>query len=246
MPPRPYADIEARLREEFGGRGPDEVFAAFSTGADRVGVDRPGPPARGCTRGEEVAVKVQYPDIEEIVRTDLRALRRIFGLLRWFMPDQGFDTIYREIREMVLAELDYRAEAAAIERIAANFSRAQVDVRAFPRVIDRAVDDARADHRWIEGPKVADLERLGAAGVDRRAAARAVVEAYCQQIFIDGVYHADPHPGNLLVATPGSTGEPPTIVFLDFGAAAEVREAMRRGMVALPPGRDDPRHRRGS
>src|SRR5581483_11173320 len=50
----------------------------------------------------------KYPDIEEIVRVDLRAMRRIFGLLRWLMPHYGFDTIYQEIREMVLAELDYR------------------------------------------------------------------------------------------------------------------------------------------
>ena len=84
--------------------------------------------------GEEVAVKVQYPDIEEIVRIDLRALQRIFGLLRWFMPDYGFDTIYREIREMVLAELDYRREASAIEKIAANFAarKSTPSVR-FPR-----------------------------------------------------------------------------------------------------------------
>ena len=90
--------------------------------AGRLGVDRPGARARLPT-GERVAVKVQYPDIEEIVRTDLRALKRIFGLLRWFMPDYGFDTIYPEIREMVLAELDYRQEASAVERIAANLRR---------------------------------------------------------------------------------------------------------------------------
>ena len=123
VPPRPYRDIEARLREEFGGRGPGEVFAEFSP--EPVASASIGQVHRArLPTGEEVAVKVQYPDIEEIVRIDLRALKRIFGLLRWFMPDYGFDTIYREIREMVLAELDYRLEAAAIEKIAANFAGA--------------------------------------------------------------------------------------------------------------------------
>ena len=121
MPPRPYRDIEARLREEFGGRGPAELFAEFSP--EPVASASIGQVHRARLHsGEAVAVKVQYPDIEEMVRIDLQALRRIFNVLRWFMPDYGFDTIYREISEMVLAELDYRREAAAIEKITANFA----------------------------------------------------------------------------------------------------------------------------
>jgi len=237
VPPRPYRDIEARLREEFGGRGPSEVFAEFSpepVASASIGqVHRARLPS-----GEVVAVKVQYPDIEEIVRVDLRALHRIFAVCRWFMPDYGFDTIYREIREMVLAELDYPREASSIEKIAANFagrhpSSAQVR---FPRVMAQYSTARVLTTEWMEGAKVADLERLDNLKVDRRAAARLCVEAYCQQIFIDGLYHADPHPGNLLVQKPAATGAPPTIVFLDFGATATVSEAMRRGMMAFIQG----------
>ena len=146
VPPRPYQDIEARLREEFGGRAPTEVFAEFSP--EPVASASIGQVHRArLSTGEAVAVKVQYPDIEEIVRIDLRALQRIFAVCRWFMPDYGFDTIYREIREMVLAELDYRREAAAIEKIAANFAARQPpspQVR-FPRVMAAVLDGARAD-----------------------------------------------------------------------------------------------------
>jgi ubiquinone biosynthesis protein len=242
VPPRPYEDIEARLREEFGGRAPAEVFAEFSptpVASASIGqVHR----AR-LTTGEAVAVKVQYPDIEEIVRTDLRALKRIFGVLRWFMPAYGFDTIYAEIREMVLAELDYRQEASAIERIAGNF-RARVSDPAhqppasvrFPRVLAEYSTARVLTTEWMEGVKVADLERLGAAGVDRRKTARTCVEAYCQQIFVDGLYHADPHPGNLLVQPPASSGGAPVVVFLDFGATAGVSESMRRGMISFLQG----------
>ena len=195
--------------------------------------------ARACTAARQVAVKVQYPDIEEIVRIDLRALRRIFGVLRWFMPDYGFDTIYREIREMVLAELDYRREAAAIEKIAANFAarRNATNVR-FPRVMRRVLDGARAHHRVDGGHQGrADLERLDALKIDRRAAARACVEAYCQQIFIDGLYHADPHPGNLLVAPPagGRARRPPSCSWTS-ARSATVSEGMRRGMVSFLQG----------
>jgi predicted unusual protein kinase regulating ubiquinone biosynthesis (AarF/ABC1/UbiB family) len=238
VPPRPYNDIEARVREEFGGRGPAEVFAEFasepvaSASIGQVHVAR-------LPSGERVAVKVQYPDIEEIVRVDLRALKRIFGLLRWFMPDYGFDTIYGEIREMVLAELDFRLEAAAMQKIAANFAGrpdASVNVR-FPKVMT-AFSTARVlTTEWIEATKVSDLERLDSERIDRRQAARICVEAYCQQIFVDGLYHADPHPGNLLVQRPADGGDgAPTIVFLDFGATAKVSEAMRRGMLQFLQG----------
>ncbi len=233
VPPRPYGDIEARLREEFGGRGPSEVFAEFastpvaSASIGQVHIGR-------LPTGERVAVKVQYPDIEEIVHTDLRALKRIFGLLRWFMPDYGFDTIYREIREMVSAELDYRLEAAAVQKIAANFT-GRPHVR-FPRVMT-AFSTARVlTTEWIEGAKVEDLPRLEAEHIDRRKAAQICVEAYCQQIFVDGLYHADPHPGNLLLQPPAVAGDTPTIVFLDFGATATVSEGMRRGMVSFLQG----------
>jgi predicted unusual protein kinase regulating ubiquinone biosynthesis (AarF/ABC1/UbiB family) len=238
VPPRPYRDIEARLREEFGGRSPAEVFAEFSqepVASASIGqVHRARLPS-----GEEVAVKVQYPDIEEIVRTDLRALKRIFGVLGWFLPHYGFDTIYSEIREMVLAELDYRLEAAAIQKIAGNFDkrRAENGVSAtvrFPRVMAEFSTARVLTTEWIEGVKASDLERLETAHVDRRKAARLCVEAYCQQIFVDGLYHADPHPGNLLFQPPAAPdGAEPVLVFLDFGATATVSESMRRGMVSF-------------
>ncbi len=113
------------------------------------------------------------------------------------MPEWGFQTTYREIREMVLAELDYRMEAEAMRRIAANFAE-RPEVR-LPRVIGEHSTGRVLTTEWMPGTKAADLAGLAAAGVDRRRAARLVVDAYCQQIFIDGIYHADPHPGNLLL-----------------------------------------------
>jgi predicted unusual protein kinase regulating ubiquinone biosynthesis (AarF/ABC1/UbiB family) len=236
VPPRPYQDIEARVREEFGGRGPTEVFAAFSP--EPVASASIGQVHRArLASGEEVAVKVQYPDIEEMVRIDLQALRRIFKVLRWFMPDYGFDTIYREISEMVVAELDFRREAAAIEKIAANFAARKAKNVRFPRVVAQCSTARVLTTEWIEGIKVAQLDSLDGSRVDRRAAARACVEAYCEQIFVDGLYHADPHPGNLLLQPPppGITA-PATVVFLDFGAIGTVSEGMRRGMMSFLQG----------
>ncbi|MCG5052363.1 MAG: hypothetical protein KA712_05335 [Myxococcales bacterium] len=226
VPPRPYEDIEARLLEEYAGRGPDEVFAAF----DRIPVASASigqvHKARLAT-GEDVAVKVQYPDIEEIVRVDLRALKRIFWVLKRFLPDWGFDTTYREIREMVLSELDYRREAESMRRVAASFT-GRKDVL-FPEVMADYSTSRVLVTQWMPGTKVADLKALAAEGIDRQAVARLFVDAYCQQIFVDGFYHADPHPGNLLVQQRPDGS--PAIIFLDFGATAHVSEGMRKGMI---------------
>ncbi len=233
VPARPYPDIELRLREELGGRGPEEVFAEFER--EPVASASIGQVHRARLRtGEAVAVKVQYPDIEAIVRTDLRALRRIFRIVRWFLPDWGLDTIEREIREMVHTELDFRQEAAAIRTIAANFS-GRKDVL-FPRVIAECSTARVLTTEWMSGAKAADLDKLAALGIDRKKAARLCVEAYCQQIFVDGVYHADPHPGNILLRKMGPDAPAPCVVFLDFGATAQVSPRMRKGMISFLQG----------
>jgi ubiquinone biosynthesis protein len=236
VPPRPYRDIEARLREELGGRPPLEVFAELSP--DPVASASIGQVHRArLPSGEEVAVKVQYPDIETLVRTDLQALRRIFGLLRRMMPEYGFETMYQEIRSMVMAELDFRQEAEAINRVTANFQKrgSRLKVR-FPRVIAELSTERVLTTEWITGTKIADLDAIAARGLDRRQAARTCVEAYCEQIFIDGYYHADPHPGNILVQATSASDPSPTLVFLDFGATAAVSENMRQGMLSFLQG----------
>lgn len=244
VPPRPYADIEARLREELG-RPPAEVFAQFekrpiaSASIGQVHVAR-------LENGQKVAVKVQYPDIEEIVRRDLRTLRRIFRIIGWFIPYQGLEELYREIRSIILEELDYRAEAENTKTIAANFE-GRTDV-AFPKVVDELSTARVLVTHFEAGCKITDKKAVKQLGLDRGQLARQVVEIYCQQIFTDGVYHADPHPGNLLVraSPPPAEGDgaaparvsdqPPQIVFLDFGAVAEIPSAVRAGIVELIQG----------
>ncbi|HEY0477902.1 MAG TPA: AarF/UbiB family protein [Kofleriaceae bacterium] len=231
VPPRPYADIEARIREELH-KTPAELFASFeqrpiaSASIGQVHLAR-------LLDGTKVAVKVQYPDIEEVVRRDLNTLRRIFWIVGWFVPYQGLAELYREIRSIIMDELDYHAEAHNAERIAANFV-GRTDV-GFPVVVHELSTVRVLTTHFEAGCKITDRPGVKLLGLDRGELARQVVEIYCQQIFTDGVYHADPHPGNLIVR-PGVDGEPPTIVFLDFGAVAEIPGNVRQGMVELLQG----------
>jgi predicted unusual protein kinase regulating ubiquinone biosynthesis (AarF/ABC1/UbiB family) len=235
VPPRPYADVERRFREEFNNRGPLDVFAEFAPVP--VASASIGQVHRARTHaGIAVAVKVQYPDIEEIVRLDLRALGRIFGLLHWLAPEHGMQAVFAEIRGMVLAELDFGLEARNLERIAANFAsvpRKTLLPVGFPTVIAELSTSRVLTTHWVEGIKVGSFARLDEAGLNRNALARTIVTAYCQQIFQDGLYHADPHPGNLLIVPSSEGAEGPTVVFLDFGAVAELSPRMRRGIVEV-------------
>jgi ubiquinone biosynthesis protein len=230
VPPRPYEDIEARLREEFGGKPLAELFDSFdqrpiaSASIGQVHVAR----MRGGTR---VAVKVQYPDIESIVKSDLKTLRRIFRIVGWF-TNHHLDDVYLEIRAMILAELDFRAEAVHSARIQKNFTD-RPDV-VFPTVVAELSTARVLTTHFEQGIKIGDLGRLDAAGLDRRELARMVVALYCQMIFTDGVYHADPHPGNLLVRR--GADDKLVVVLLDFGEVAEISPAMRQGIVELIQG----------
>jgi ubiquinone biosynthesis protein len=230
VPPRPFKDIESRLIEEHG-KPPTEMFSYFeprpiaSASIGQVHLAR-------LKDGTKVAVKVQYPDIEEVVRRDLNTLRRIFRIIGWFVPYQGLEELYREIRSIIMEELDYREEAQNAKRVAANFV-GRTDV-AFPHVVEELSTHRVLVTHFEAGCKITDRAAVKQLGLDRGELARQVVEIYCQQIFTDGVYHADPHPGNLLVRA--NDGAPPTIVFLDFGAVAEIPGNVRAGIVELIQG----------
>ena len=220
VPPRPYAEIAARIEGELGkpidavfGRLSFEPLASASLGQVHEG---------WLKDGTHVAVKVQHQNIDEIVRLDLLTIRRIMAIVSWFLPIRGLDAYYHQIRSMILEELDFLREVRNIERIAACFTKRD-DVR-FPKPVDELCTKRVMVTTFVEGTKVGDTLQLDAKGIDRKALSRKIVEVFCQQIFVDGVYHADPHPGNMLVGEDGS------LILLDFGAVAELSPKMREGI----------------
>jgi predicted unusual protein kinase regulating ubiquinone biosynthesis (AarF/ABC1/UbiB family) len=219
VPPRPYAQIEERLQSELGDRMSliasleREPLASASLGQVH---------AARLVDGRRVAVKVQHRDIDRIVRLDLRTIRRILAIVQWFVPLEGLDAYYHQIKELLSQELDFALEADNIERIAKNFVAEERVV--FPQPVRELCTRRILTTTFVEGVKVSDVGSLDALGVDKRDVAQRLVRLYCQMIFVDGVYHADPHPGNVLVRKDGA------IVLLDFGAVAELSPHMREGI----------------
>src|SRR2546423_13830326 len=172
--------------------------------------------------GRRVAVKVQHGDIDEIAQLDLTAIRRILGIVQFFTRLRGLESYHTEISAMIREELDFRKEAEHIQLIASHFENdPMVD---FPATIPELSTEKVLTTELVEATKVTDLSELERPGIHRAALAQRILTAYCQMIFVDGVYHADPHPGNILVRDDGS------IVFLDFGAVGELSRDMKEGI----------------
>lgn len=220
VPPRPYSEIEPRIVAELG-RPVGELFDRFCE-APIASASLGQVHEAWLKDGTHVAVKVQHLDIDEIARIDLATIRRIMRIVTWFVPVQGADTYYQQIRTMVSEELDFLREAGNIDRIADHFT--QDPMVRFPRPVASMCTRRVMVTTFVEGVKVGDVAALQAQGVDRRALARQIVQVFCQQIFVDGVYHADPHPGNMLVGPDGA------LVLLDFGAIGELSSQMREGI----------------
>jgi len=219
VPPRPYAEIAERLEAELGERMSQiasfdqEPIASASLGQVH---------AARLVDGRRVCIKVQHREIDQIVRLDLRTIRRIMRIVQRFVPVQGLDAYYFQIKELLSQELDFALEANNIERIAKNFVSDQRVV--FPKPVRELCTTRVLTTTFVEGFKLSDAAPFDALGVDKRDVARRLVRLYCQMIFVDGVYHADPHPGNLLVQKDGK------IVLIDFGAVAELSPRMREGI----------------
>ncbi|MFN2286377.1 MAG: ABC1 kinase family protein [Anaerolineae bacterium] len=221
IPPRPLSEITGRIRQELGA-DPAQLFAEFdphpiaSASLAQVHLAR-------LHDGRQVAVKVQYVGIEVIARQDLRTIKGLLSFYGFFFRIKGLGNVHGQFSEMIGEELDFRLEAQHIETIAANFAGNPHVL--FPKVVHELSSERVLTTEYMPGVNIADLEKLAELNIDRQALAERVVTAYCQMIFRDGIYHADPHPGNILVQPDGS------IVFLDFGAVARLSDEMKAGIL---------------
>ncbi|GIW44891.1 MAG: hypothetical protein KatS3mg077_2173 [Candidatus Binatia bacterium] len=175
--------------------------------------------------GRDVVLKIQYPEIARLVEADLANLGFLLTVLARLERSFDLRLVLREIRRHVPLELDFLHEARNAERIRTNLQQ-RGDV-VIPRVIPEYSTRRLLVLEYVEGIKVTDVDRLDRAGIDRNAVARLLTDVFCQQILRDGFFHADPHPGNILVQ-PG-----PRLVLLDFGLAKSLPAAFPAGLAQL-------------
>jgi predicted unusual protein kinase regulating ubiquinone biosynthesis (AarF/ABC1/UbiB family) len=216
MPPRSWAEIEAAIANELH-RPPEDFFASIErepvAAASIAQVHR----AR-LKDGRAAAVKVQYPDVETLVATDLTVLEQIVKVVARFAPSIDLRPILDYLKETLPLELDFRREAESMASLRAALAhRSDVIV---PAVFPELSTGRLLVMEYIEGIKITDREALERTGISAHDVARLLNYLYADQMLHLGILHADPHPGNLLVQ-PG-----PRLVLLDHGLTVSLAPSL--------------------
>ncbi|WP_121822392.1 ABC1 kinase family protein [Halostella salina] len=222
VPPADWDRARVVIEEELGPV--DEAFDDF----DRE-------PISGASLGQvytakvdddPVAVKVRRPDIESLVEADLQVLRWSLPILLFFIDDSrsfSLENLADEFAKTIREEMDYEREAEMLREIRGNF--ADDDSIVIPPVVESRSGPRVLTMEYRPGTKINDLDELEARDIDRTELAENLQRAYLQMIIEDGVFHADPHPGNLAVTDQGQ------IIFYDFGMSGRVDDYIQEKIV---------------
>ncbi len=226
VPPFAYEQVEQIIKRELGAKVLEifesleqKPFAAASLGQVHQAI---------LKDGEKVVVKVQRPDIEKIIETDLDILFHLARLTEKHIPDSRlYDPvgIVEEFAKAIRLELDYGTEGRNAERFKKNFEGDETIYT--PKIYWESSSKRILTMELIKGIKINNLKKLDKAGYNRKKIAENGAKAFMKQILIDGFFHADPHPGNMLVMKDGIIG------FMDFGMMGRLDEEMKEKGVDL-------------
>ena len=224
--PFPFEEVEAIVAVEIGARI-SKAFAEFE--ATPMAAASLGQVHRAVLRsGQEVAVKVQRPHVREKVADDLQALGEIAEFLDAH-TEAGrrfeFSKMVEELRKSLIRELDYRLEAA-------NLRLMREKLKSFERLIIPAPIDDYSTGRvltmeHISGRKITKLNQIARLEIDGPALAEELFRAYLHQILVIGVFHADPHPGNVFLT------DDHRLALLDLGMVARIGPSMQEQLLKL-------------
>ena len=239
VPPAPFSHVVSVLETELG-KPVEQVFSVLErkcTAAASLGQVHK---AVLASTGEEVAVKVQRPNIDQLVSMDLSTLKFVIWVINRFVDTSEFVdlmAIYREFKRTVYEEIDYVTETANAKRFKEMFKD---DPSIYiPRVYEDYTTRRVLVLEWIDGIKINDYAAIEAAGVSRLEVAKRTVRAYFYQFFNEGFFHADPHPGNIFVLPEGkadkkvTVSEGPVIAFVDFGMVGSLTKNMKKSLKEL-------------
>jgi ubiquinone biosynthesis protein len=240
--PPPYIEALSRLQDDVAPFDFDEVerivCAELGVRLSRVFPEFEREPLASASLGQvhratlrdgrQVVVKVQRPGIREVVLDDLDALRELAELADEHTDlgrRYGLGGMVAEFRASMLAELDYLQEARNLETLGRNLAE-------FERIrVPRPITDLSTPHvltmEYVQGRKLTALGPLAQLDVDGGPLARQLLSAYLQQILVDGFFHADPHPGNVLLTADGD------LALLDLGMVGRVPSGLADGLVKL-------------
>lgn len=234
LPPRPLKEVCRTIQKEFG-KSMDDLFAEF--------VEKPLATASiaqvhraTLLNGQEVVVKVQHDGIKAIILEDLKNAKSIVNWIAWAEPQYDFNPMIDEWCKEAPKELDFDHEAENTRTVAANlgckkspgesYSSNRVNVL-IPEVIQSTKSVLILE--YMDGIRLNDTASLEAFGIDKQNIVEEITRAYAHQIYVDGFFNGDPHPGNFLV----SKEAPHRPILLDFGLTKKLSSSMKHALAKM-------------
>lgn len=172
--------------------------------------------------GEKVAIKIQRPNIHDIIIEDVRVMYRLAIIIEKRIPSmRAFDPqgLVRHFEESIMKEMDFVHESINLQRFYNNIIEDKEDLGSrCPRVYQDMTTGKVLTMEFVKGTKISDYETLRKLGIDRKDLANKLAKSYIKQVFEYGFFHADLHPGNILVLPDGE------FCFLDFGLMGSIMQ----------------------
>jgi ubiquinone biosynthesis protein len=229
VPPVPFEALLPELERALG-RSPFEVFRDIETQAYAAASIAQVHRAK-LADGTPVVLKIRRPGVREKIETDLRLLRRVSELIEAEIPEARRyrpAEIASQFARSLEREVDFATETRNIQRFAKNFAGDEHIV--IPRIFPEWTSEVLLVQEHVEGVPATDPAAVAAAGLDRKVLAARGVDVFLRMILVDGLFHADPHPGNVFYL-PGNR-----MVVIDFGMVGRLSPQRRRQVVDLLAG----------
>ncbi|CAI0376281.1 unnamed protein product [Linum tenue] len=234
LPPRRLQEIRSTIQKELGETMGD-LFSYFDetplATASIAQVHR-----ATLVDGRDVVVKVQHEGIKAIILEDLKNAKAIIDWIAWAEPQYNFNPMIDEWCKEAPKELDFNLEAENTRTVAINLGCRnkdginthdnKVDVL-IPEVIQSAEKVLILE--YMDGIRLNDRVALEAAGVDKQRIVEEITRAYAHQIYVDGMFNGDPHPGNFLV----SKEAPHRPILLDFGLTKKISTTLKQALAKM-------------
>ncbi len=226
VPSLPFEDIKGQLQLELGYSF-EEVFAELSP----VPIAAASVAQVHCGRlktGEQVVVKIRRPGIKQLIETDVDILMGLAYLIEKHIPGgELYDPLglVKEFRRTIHREMDFTREGHTIDRFRSNF--AEDDSVHIPNVFWEMTGETMLTMEMVDGIKISEFDQLVEAGYDLKVIAHNGADAFLTQVLVHGLFHGDPHPGNIFVQQNNR------LCFLDFGMVGRLGEDLKNQLVDL-------------
>ena len=225
VPPFPTAEVRKRIQLELT-QPLENIFDSFNP--QPLAAASLGQVHRARYHGEEVIVKVLRPGVEELVATDVRVVQNLVFVLEQFIDHhiiRSTRTIIDEFSRVIAEEMDFLHEADNVERFAELFRDS--DFVIIPRVYREVTTTRVLVMQFFEGFRIDEVNEILKHNINTQQMIENLIEFYGNQLLTHGFFHADPHPGNILIRPDAR------IVLLDYGMVLEITPELRQDLVRI-------------